>query len=278
VIKHLLILLFLAGILYGCNGKKDNIVLAKVDGEELYLDDIYVPENLHGSDSVEFLNHMVQQWIIEQLMYAEAKENLSEEELDVEREVERMKRKLIVGRYEQKLLGDSVNIQINESDALQYYEDNPEEFMLKDNIVRVKYVKIQAEDENVAEFRTLLRSDDAADHSKLVRMSNENALNSFLDDMVWLYFNDLLKEIPINTYNQEEFLNNNRFVELKKDSVLYLLNIKGFMIKDSRAPFPLVKDKIISILQARKNKDLLKEHRNKIYKTALSEKKIEVFL
>ena len=261
-----------------CTRHKDDTVLAKVDGEELYLSDIYIPDNLQGEDSIAFLNNMVQQWIIEQLMYEQAQKDLTEEELDVDREVERMKRKLIVGRYEQKLLGDSINILINESDALKYYEGNPDEFMLKDNIVRVKYVKIPSSLNNADELAALLKSDKAADHSKLVKMADEYALNSFLDDMVWLYFNDLLKEIPIVTYNQEDYLNNNRFVQLKKDSVLYLLNIKGFMVKDSRAPFPLVKDKIISILQARKNKDLLKEQRNKIYKSALSEKKIEVFL
>lgn len=263
---------------FSCKRHKDDVVLARVDGEELFLSDIYVPEELKGNDSVLFLNNMVQQWIIEQLMYAEANDNLSEEELDVEREVERMKRQLIITRYEQKLLADSVNTIINESDALQYYEENPEEFMLKDNIVRVKYVKLPASLKNIDEFRTLLKSGVAADQSKLLKMADEQALNSFLNDMVWLYFNDLLKEIPIKTYNQEEFLNNNRFVELQKDSIVYLLNIKGFMVKDSRAPFPLVKEKIISILQARQNKDLLKDLRNKIYKTALSEKKIEVFL
>ena len=261
-----------------CGGNKNEVVLVRVDGEELYLSDIYIPKNLHGNDSLVFLDNMVQQWIVEQLMYAEAKENLSEEELNIDREIEQMKRNLIVGRYEQKLLGDSVNTATSEGAALNYYEENPEEFLLKDNIVRVKYVKIPTSSPNADEFKSLLKSDDAADHAKLVKLADDEALNSFLDDMVWLYFNDLLKEIPIKTYNQEEFLNNNRFVELKKDSVLYFLNIKGFMVKDSRAPFPLAKDKIISILQARKNKTLLKEYRNKIYKTALSEKKIEVFL
>lgn len=280
MIKQLLILVLAALLLAAsaCDRKKDEVILARVDGEELYLSDIYMPADLHGTDSVAFLNNMVQQWIVEQLMYAEAKEKMSEEELDIDREVERMKRQLVVGRYEQKLLSDSVNFVINESEALQYYEDNPEEFMLKDNIVRVRYVKIPIENPETEEFRTLLKSNEASDYSKLVKLCNEQALNSFIDDMVWLYFNDLLKEVPIKTYNQEEFLNNNRFVELEKDSVLFLLNIKGFMVKDSRAPFPLVKEKIISILQARKNKELLKEHRNKLYKSALSEKKIEVFL
>lgn len=259
------------------NKEKDKI-LAEVDGDKLYLSDIYIPPALHGDDSVIFLKNMVNHWLMEQLLYAEAKEELSEEELDIEREIERMKKQLIIARYEQKLLSDSVQMPINDEEAMKYYSDNPEEFMLKENIVRVQYVKLMSNNSSFNEIRDLLRSSDVNDKAKLRELVEKNALNAFLDDMVWLYFNEILKEIPIKTYNQEEFLKNNRFVELSRDSIVYLLYIKGFMIKDSRAPYPIVKDKIISILRAKKNKELLNEHRNKIYKSALSEKKIQIFL
>lgn len=279
---HIRLLCFLSVfllLLSSCNQNKEkDKILAEVDGDKLYLSDIYIPTTLHGEDSIIFLKNMVNHWIIEQLLYAEAKEKLSEEELDIEREIERMKKQLIIARYEKKLLSDSVQMPINDEEAMKYYSDNPEEFMLKENIVRVQYVKLMSNSPSLNEIRDLLRSSDVNDKAKLRELVEKNALNAFLDDMVWLYFNEILKEIPIKTYNQEEFLKNNRFVELSRDSIVYLLNIKGFMIKDSRAPYPIVKDKIISILSARKNKELLNEHRNKIYKSALSEKKIQIFL
>ncbi len=265
-------------ILFSCTGNDSgNILLATVEDEKLYWSDLYIPEQLHGKDSIDFIQNSVDKWIYRQIIYAEAMEELSEEEKNIDKELEKIKQQLIIRKYEEKLLSDTTNSSVSEADALSYYRNNPEEFMLKENIVRVKYVKVPNNSEYLNDFRILIRSNEASDYSKLLKLSEKHALNSFFNDEVWLYFNDLLKEVPIKTYNQVEFLNRNNFIELEKDSTMCFLYIRDFMIHDSRSPFPLVKEKIKAILQAQKNQILLKESRNKIYKKALSEKKINVF-
>lgn len=264
--------------LAGCNNQRNNdILLAEVNGEKYYHSDIYFPQDMSPEDSVTFQKQMVDNWVRQQLMYMDAKDNLTSEQLnELERRAENARKMLIIAAMEENLVSDSSKISVTPAEAQKYYEENKNEFLLRENIVRVNYIRLKKSD-NIQQFRDLLKSDKADDHARLETLARNSAINYFLEDQVWLYFQDILKEIPIKAPDQEAFLNSASYHEITNDSVVYLVRFKDFKLVNSTAPFALVKDRIISLLIARKKNEILDAYRNNIYENALKEKKVTLY-
>ena len=96
------------------------------------------------------------------------------------------------------------------------------------------------------------------------------------DQLVQL-FDDLLKEIPIKTYNKEQFLQNNRLVEVQDSAYIYFVNIKGFKIKDSVSPLSFEKDNIKNIILNKRKLELIDSMNKDIYDNALKNKNFEIY-
>lgn len=284
MITHRPILVFLLGLVlllnFGCGNKnKDDVLLAEVDGEKLYVSDLYFPANLSKKDSVQFLKSMVDTWVMDQLMYQDASEKLSKEELEaIEKKAEQAKKMMIISALEQKMIGESKNILVSADEIQAYYKKNPDEFLLKENIVKVNYLKLRKKGSDSEKYKKLLLSDNTDDKTDLASLAREKALNYFLEDNVWLYFNDILKEIPIKAENQAEFLKSTSFHQIETDSVVYLVRFKEYMLSDSPAPLNLVKSRIQSVLEAKKKNQLLQDYRNKMYENALKEEKVSLHI
>jgi len=273
-------IVFVLIVLVSCGPKKSaDTLLAEVDGEQLYLSEIYFPENMSPEDSVSFLKNMVQSWVVEQLMYLDASSKLSEQQMqEIEKQMEHARKLMVISALEENLVADSMKIMVSDEEINKYYRENPDEFLLKENIVKMLYLKLNKTGTDLTKIRTLLKSDNSSDKAELASIAREKALNYFLEDNVWLYFNDILKEIPIKAENQADFLKANTFYEVANDSVIYLMRFKGYMLSESPAPLVLVRDRIESVLIARKKNMLLDDYRNKMYENALKEKKVTLHI
>jgi uncharacterized lipoprotein YehR (DUF1307 family) len=261
------------------NKEKNDTLLAQVNGEELYLSDIYFPANMSAEDSISFLHNMVNTWVIQQLMYSESSGKLTDEQKDeIEKKVENARKVLTIAAIEESVISDSTSVAVSDDEIARYYTSNPDEFLLQENIVKVMYVKLRSNQKEAAQMKTLLQSGKDNDRRQLTEMAKSSALNYFLEDNVWFYFNDILKEIPIKTSDQAEFLKINKFYELTQDSVVYYVRFNGYLLSESPSPLVLVRERIVSILTAQKKNQLLNDYRNKIYENALKEKKITLYL
>ena len=265
---------------YSCKSDSDsNKLLAKVGKKELHLSDIYFPENMEQSDSLIFLKNNVEKWVMEQLVYAEALENLSEEKkAEIEKQVEKIHRNMLVSAQEEKIIADSLKINISDEELSEYYNANSNDFKLTENIVKLMYVKLNKKNSDLDGFKKLLKNNSSGKKAELLKKAQNESLNFFLEDNVWLYFNDILKEIPIKTENQEAFLKENKYFEVSTDSIVYLVVFKDYMLLNSPAPFIMVKDRIKSIIFAMKKNNFLSVYRNKLYQEASKNKKIKIYI
>jgi hypothetical protein len=91
-------------------------------------------------------------------------------------------------------------------------------------------------------------------------------------------FDDLLKEIPIQTYNKELFLQNNRFVEVSDSLNYYFLNIKDFKIRNSISPLSFEKENIKNIILNKRKLLLINSMKQDVYNDALNNNKIEIYI
>ena len=93
----------------------------------------------------------------------------------------------------------------------------------------------------------------------------------------WVYFDDVLKAIPIQTYNQEHYLNNHKDIRLKEGDYNYFIKINDFRIKSNISPLSMERDQIKALILAQRKKELATEIETKMIEEAYSKGKIRTF-
>jgi hypothetical protein len=263
-----------------CNrADRNRVPVARVDNTWLYLDDVThtIPDGAKASDSIFAVRSFTDQWIRQQILLKHAEENLREAKPDFERQLRDYRNSLLIYSFEEQLVQQNLDTVVTDQQIRAYYDANKEDFILKDNIVKVLYVKLFRNDPSAAPIRRLMQNLLDADRLKLAALCRQSAVNYYLDDEVWLFFNDLLKEIPIVTYNQEAFITNNRFVEINDSVYHYIIAIRDFRITDNYSPVSLEKERIrFSILNQRKAA-LLQKLSEDLYQRASRKSRFETF-
>jgi hypothetical protein len=278
--KFLLFIIVLS--LFSCNQEKmkgEGDVLAKVGDNYLYTSDIQgvIPVGSGKKDSAEILRNYINNWIDQRLIVIQAEKFLNNADKNFSKELEEYRNSLIVYAYEKQLVEQKLDTSVNLKEITDYYNKNQQNFQLKENIVKVLYVKLQVKDANISKVRSLLKSKREGDIEKLAGFVGNIAVNSYLDDQNWLFFNDLLKEIPIETYDQEAYLQNHRFIEINDDQYTYLVNFKDFKIKESLSPLSFEIENIRIIILNKRKLKLIEDMRKEVLEKARKNKDFEIF-
>jgi hypothetical protein len=271
-------------LLFACGRKpaKDEtrIAVARANGAYLYADDIadIVPKGTASKDSLEFIKQYIDNWIRESLVIQKAESNLTDEEKNVEKQLQNYRNSLITYAYEKELVKQKLDTLVSDEEIEKYYNNNQGDFELKDNIIKVIYVKVSKKAPEIDKLKKWYKSDNMKDREQLAGYCHQFAENFYLDDNSWLLFDDLLKEIPIQTYNKELFLQNNRYVEVSDSLNDYFVNIKGFKIRNSLSPLGFEKDNIKNILLNKRKLQLITKMKEDVYNDAANNKKIEIYI
>ena len=278
-------LIVFAGLL-ACNVIKKNNEPAKKPAARafdtyLYQADIVgiVPKGSKPADSLKIINEFITRWMQQQVIVHQAMNNLDPKEIDFSQQLEDYKNSLIIYAYEKELIAGKLDTTISAQEIEDYYNQNKKDFQLKNDIVRIVYVKVPKKAPAQEKLKGWISSADIKDKEKLAEYCNQNAANYFLDDNVWLMFDDVLKEIPIETYNQDIFLqtNNNHIIQLADTSYAYYLGIKGYMVKNSISPFSFEKDNIKKILLNKRKMDLVEKMKLNAFEQAQVHNDVEIY-
>ncbi|NNM94975.1 MAG: hypothetical protein HKL88_05880 [Bacteroidia bacterium] len=282
-LTKLLLLLIILPLFYSCNlfqrKPKAPSPIAKAFGNYLYPSDLkdLVPKNTTPRDSAALVGQYIQNWIEEQSLLHQAENNLNESEKDVSKQMEDYKNSLIIYAYEQEFIRQKLDTNVNDSEVSAYYDANKDDFELKNDIVKIIYVKTGRKAPNLDKLKTWITSADPKDREKLSKYCYQFAENFFLNDQVWLMFDDVLKEIPIQTYNHDLFLQNNKFVRIEDSANVYFLGIKGYMIKNGISPLSFEKENIRKIILNARKMQMIDEMKKTVYSQALANGQVTIF-
>jgi hypothetical protein len=276
-------ILFIIVIIYfsscGSSGKKEAGVVAKVYNEYLYKTDLLglVPSGTSSRDSISIVKAFIDNWIKQKLIIHYAEANLSSKQKDFDKQLDDYKNSLIVYAYEKELIRQKLDTIITDQEIKNYYDSTKKEFLLKDNIVKVWYVKMPVKSVNAAIIKKLYRTETPAAKQSLEEYCKKYAVNYYLEDSTWLNFNDLLKEIPIKTYNQEDYLKNHRYVEMDDSLYSYYVSIKGFKIKESISPLSFERENVKKIILNKRKLKLIGDMQNNVFHDALKNNEFEIY-
>ena len=259
--------------------KKSERVLARVYDDYLYESDLkgLVAAGTLPKDSLIITKSFVDSWVRQRLIIQQAEKNLTSSQLDFTKQLDDYKNSLIIYAYENALVRQNLDTLFTEEETQNYYDANQQNFLLKDNIVQIQYVKLPLKSPVSKQIKKLLNSDNPDDKNRLAELCEKNASDYFLDNENWLLFNDLLKQIPIKTYNQEEFLKNHRDLEYQDSMFVYLVRFKDFKIKESVSPLNFEKERIRDIILNKRKLDFINRMREDIFSNAQKKNAFEIY-
>lgn len=279
VILFVAIAFFIASCTKKSSEKSNEMALAKAYDQYLYYSDIkgMFSHSLSAADSERVIGSFVDNWIRNKVLAHKAELNLTDEEKNVQKKLDEYRNSLIIYKYQMKLVSERIDTTVTEEQLRDYYEKNKNNFELKKNLVQLTFVKISDTAPILNQIKNIFRSSRVSDKEKLAELCTKYANNFFLDDKVWLDFNEVVKELPIVNYDQEQFLKNNKFLEIKEGNYIYLININAYRIKNSLSLIEFERDNIRTILLNERKVKLLKEIELNVIKEAELNKEIEKF-
>ncbi|MBI4929504.1 MAG: peptidyl-prolyl cis-trans isomerase [Bacteroidetes bacterium] len=257
----------------------DEKPLAKVGDAYLFPSQLkeIISKSAEQKDSVEIVRNYVNNWIHETLLLQQAEKNLTDDLKKFDKMVENYRKSLITYEYESELVKQKLDTIVSDDEIEKYYEENKSNFELKDNIIKVIYVKVRKNAPKVEKIKEWYKSNEAKDRDALSSYCYQYADNFYLDENIWLLFDDVLKEIPMKLYDKEAFLQNNRTIETQDSAHYYFVNIKGFMTKNSTSPLSFEKENIRSIILNKRKVELIKKMREDIYNEGVKNKSFEIY-
>jgi hypothetical protein len=261
------------------NGKEMKSAVARVFDKYLYTDDLakMVPPGTLPEDSVLMVKSFIDNWIRQNIVLHKAESNLTDEEKNVDKRLEEYRNSLITYIYESELIRQKLDTVVSDAEIEKYYNDNPRNFELKDNIIKAIYVKTKKNAPKLDKLRQWYKSGSSKDILLLEEYCHQFATDFSLDDKTWLLFDELLKKIPIKTYDKEEYLQNNRYIEIEDSTDIYFVNIKGFMIKEGLSPLSFEKENIRSLIINKRKLQLVQEMEKAAYDQASNNNDFEVY-
>jgi hypothetical protein len=254
-------------------------VVARAGSEELdferyrrsFIESPYVKDSSFNA------KRSIESWAVEALFYQEALEKLQEEEMQIEEKVADYRKALVNYIYQTRLVDANLDTVVSAEEIENYYRENSPSFILKENIVKVDYLKVPVRAPALEKIRKLLGSTRQKDQEQLAGLLSQNAENFFMNDSTWLYLDDIRKEIPQLADEPEYVFSPGRTMEFTDDDYFYYLKIRDVKTKNALSPLNFEKANIRRFILNNRKTQLISEYKRQLLEGAKKDRKFVVY-
>ena len=278
--KNLIIGLLLIGLV-GCHYfKKSEPVgqpVARVFDKYLYSSDLkgVVSPGTSSQDSVEVVKNYINNWIRQELLVHHAESNLPDDQKDFTTELEAYRRSLVIYKFETEYIKQKFDTVIPEADIKKYYNDNKDNFKLKENICKAVWAQFP-NTYPAAGLTKIKKLFNKGSVSKLEEACSGKAINYDVSDTAWVSFNDLTLHVPIKTDNPENYLKTHKFTELRDSTYTYLVRFTGIQNREGTSPIAFEREGIRSLLLNKRRLFILDKLEKDLFDKATKDKNFEI--
>ena len=253
--------------------------LARVLNEYLYPSDLQglIPPNITAEDSVRIIRRLIEEWSRNKLLLYQAETNLPEDQKEIERQVEEYRSSLLIYKYKQLLLGQNMNDSITDEEIEEYYRENFSNYILDTDLVQVNYIKVPLSAPQISQVRRWVRSSREDYQQNLMEYSEEYADHYSIDDSTWIYFTDLVSQIPLSIENPSRYLLYNRNIEARDSNFYHFIKVREKLSEGEIKPLQLVADDIKSVLLNKRKIEYIQDLENTVYKEGKSRNQVEIY-
>jgi hypothetical protein len=256
---------------------KKGRVVARVHNDYLYEEDLKGIWRGPGSnnDSALIVLSYIETWIKNKLLFEKALNNLTDSEKNMKEELDQYYESLIKFKYEQKLIDQRLNIDIDDSEIEQYYQKHKENFRLKKCILRIIFLKLPLQSSEINQVYRWMRKEEINDVDNLHKYAIKQALLFNLDDKKWFFADELAHNIPHITGNCMTLYPGMR--SLQDSSFSYVIKIKEIKKQGEIAPMEFEKEKIRNIILHKRRIDLIKRVKESVFNEGMKKKYFEIY-
>ena len=264
--------------LFQFNKQNSEQPVARVNEKYLYRSDLKrATEGLNKDDSAIVSKRYIETWVKDQLMLHRAELALSDEQKDFEKQIEEYRRSLLIYSYRQKLLQQKLDTVVSRDEIAEYYENNINNFILAEDIIKGTFVKVPISAPRINEVRAWSRSNssDALNEMEKYCINYAEKYNDFNNN--WIYFASIKGQIPMQISQPGRYLRYNRNIESSDSLYIYFLHITDHLTEGDVAPLEMVYGDIRSILLNKRKIEFFQDLEARVYNDAVSRNQFEIY-
>ncbi|MDC7999206.1 peptidylprolyl isomerase [Gilvibacter sediminis] len=254
--------------------------VARVNDSYLFKEDLtnLIQPNTSAEDSILIVTNYINRWATQQLLIDQARLNLSESQLATyDQLVDDYKADLYTKGYKNAVVSNQLDSSITAQTYQQYYEKNKESFVLKERLLKLRYIYVGTEFNDTDKVSEDLKEFDAEAKEALEEIAFQFK-RYYLNDSTWVRQDALLSEIPlIAVKTNAEKLKKSNFVRLQDSIGVYLIQVQDALEKGDDAPLEYVRPTIQQIILNKRKLDLIKKLEADITKDAIKNNDFEVY-
>jgi len=275
----------IAAIFIGINGcssfnkNKQEEPLARVFEAYLYPSDLSdaVPAGTNNSDSLIIARRFVETWVKDQLMLNRAEQALSDEQKDFEKQIEEYHRSLLIFSYRQKLLQQKLDTAVSENELQAYYDENINNFMLNEDVIKGTFVKIPLSAPRIDELRRWSWNNREQDLEEMEKycINHADKYSDFNDS--WVYFSSIKVQLPMRISEPSRYLRYNKNIETTDSEFRYMLHVTDHVPEGEAAPIELVSNDIKNIIMNKRKIEFIQDLEQRVYNDGVNRNQFEIY-
>lgn len=255
-------------------------LVASVGTSYLFEADIanLIEPGMSAEDSARITEQYVKNWIKKELLIREATGNVRIDQTEIDRKVADYRYTLLSYEYQKLRIQQMLDTTVTDEEIFNYYTENQENFALRQNIIRGRFLKVNQQAPKKADARRWIKSTRTQDLNSLKDYAFQFASSYSLEDSTWLKFDDITKNTPFSTLaNKIQFLKTTRYTEETDSLYLYLLKIDDYKISEEISPLEFVKSDIRNIILNKRKVELAKSLENEVFQNAKENEDYKIY-
>ena len=274
------ILFFVFLLSCNLNNELDKNIIAKVGDKTLTFEELLekVPNNIERLDSTVVVNEIINNWALNELLIKNAEMNLSELVKNrLKKNSNEYYNNLLVNTYKKKIASVNSDTLINQNDIAEYYDTNLNNFVLYEDIVQARYIRLNKNNFNINEIKRRFRRFNRDDIIFFDSISLQ-LLNYSLNDSIWINKDLFFKKINVLDDEEIDRIVKKTLYIVKEDSLdVYLVKINRFKGINDKAPLTYIYKRIEELIINKKKVDFIKNFDKEIIENAKQENIFKVF-
>lgn len=256
----------------------DNIV-ARAGEKTLTNEELIekLPKIINSEDSLIISNKIINDWALNQLLIKNAEINLSSEEVEkIEKISSEYYNDLLISTYKNKIASYNSDTLVLDDEISEYYNSNFDNFLLYEDIIKGRYVRLNKNNFNLNEIKRRFRRFNEQDLTFFDSISLQ-LLNYSLNDSTWVNKDLFFNKIPVLKDEEIERIVKKTLYVVKEDSLdVYLIKINDFIGINGKAPLDYIYYRIEELIKNKKKVDFIKKFETETIENAKLENNFEI--
>ncbi|WP_257710559.1 peptidyl-prolyl cis-trans isomerase [Gramella sp. MT6] len=258
----------------------DRKVVVRVNESYLFEDDIQslINENTSPEDSALIVSNYITRWATQQLLIDRAELNLPQsQQNEFDELVNNYRNELYTNAYTDAVVSRALDTALNREDIEKYYEENKQNFILNEDLIKLRYINLAKNSNNLDEIKKKFTRFNEEDQQDLLNMAIQFK-NYSMNDSVWVKSKTVYDKIgPLSVDDRSSLLKKSNFMELQDSLNVYLVYVNDVLSRNEQAPIEYASATIREILLNKRKQSLIKELEKDITKDAIKNNEFEIF-